>query len=75
MGVTRARHEVCMSDYEFTPQENMTNEEIVAILSMMLEFSAFYYPPHGAERHFKEIVVPETKKKLVLDGLKGVFKL
>ena len=41
-----------MSDYYFVPQENMTHEEVVAILSFMIEYSTFSDKPKGAERHF-----------------------
>jgi len=64
-----------MKEYKFVPKENMTMDEVVAIFNEMFEYATFVFVPRGAERHFEEVDIPEPKKKSVLDGIIGFFKL
>ena len=44
-----------MSEYIYDPKENITLEELTAIVGWMTENSTFYgIPPKIAERHFSE---------------------
>jgi hypothetical protein len=53
--------------YFFKAQENMTHEEVVSILSYMIDLSMFNDIPKGAERHFYKYIpvnIIEDKKSL-----------
>ena len=46
-----------MNKYYFFPKENMTLEELTAIVAWMAAYATFYGPPPTiAERHFTEVI-------------------
>jgi hypothetical protein len=53
-----------MSKYYYNRKENITFDEVVAIIDFICEYASFDtingLPPAGAERHFDE--VPEVKE-------------
>jgi hypothetical protein len=55
LDITRAGNEVCMRDFMFNPQRDITIYELALVVEAMTNFSVFPFVPTGTERHFKEM--------------------
>jgi hypothetical protein len=68
--------EGCMKEYVYSPKENLTHEELVAIVGYMIGYSTFNEAPFGAERHFRAIGNDDPKKEPSFkDRVTGWFNL